>query len=397
MRNIFLNRNFALLATGMTVSRIGSWIDFIGLNLYVYNTFGSGKILGTFLMSRMLPSIIFGPLGGYISDHYSRRKIMIICDTVRAFLVMGFIFTKDLFTFFAIGIMLSALDKIYTAANNAFLPDIVKKEEIMEANSIIKMAASTVTILGAMAGGIIVSSLNFSWIFIIDSLTFIFSIICVILISNVKEIEKKDKKRENPWEEFRDTLIFLRTEGAILFLIIIKLIDALGSGAYNTGIPLFSKVLGISRGGAYGWLIAAWSAGEFAGSLLTKYISKRFNIGPEKFFSLSVLLMALGMGCTFHFKNLYYAMISIFMGGFGDGLSNVVFFTVLMKDTPDNMRGKIIGTVASLIVSTVALGMAISGFFMDKNFNLLITDVSTGFILISVLLGLVFFIVRRKS
>jgi MFS family permease len=172
----------------MTVSRIGSWIDFIGLNLYVYNTFGSGKILGTFLMARMLPSILFGPLGGYISDHYSRRNIMIICDTARAFLVIGFIFTKDLFTFFAIGIMLSAIDKIYTAANNAFLPDIVEKEELMEANSIIKMTASTVTILGAMAGGIIVSSLNFSWIFIIDSITFIFSIISILLQNLIKAL-----------------------------------------------------------------------------------------------------------------------------------------------------------------------------------------------------------------
>lgn len=380
----------------MTVSRIGSWIDFIGLNLYVYNTFGSGKILGTFLMARMLPSILFGPLGGYISDHYSRRNIMIICDTVRAFLVIGFIFTKDIFTFFAIGIMLSAIDKIYTAANNAFLPDIVEKEELMEANSIIKMTGSTVTILGAMAGGIIVSSLNFSWIFIIDSMTFVFSIICVILISNFKEIEKRDKKTETPWKEFRDTLVFLKNHGSILFIIIIKLIDALGSGAYNTALPLCSKVLGISRGGAYGWLIAAWSAGEFTGSLLTKYISKKFNIAPEKFFSISIIIMALGMGCTFHFKSLYPAMASIFIGGFGDGLSNVVFFTVLMKDTPDNMRGKIIGTVASLIVSTVAAGMAISGFFMDKNFNVLITDVSTGFILVSVLLGLIFFVVKSE-
>jgi hypothetical protein len=106
--------------------------------------------------------------------------------------------------------------------------------------------------------------------------------------------------------------------------------------------------------------------------------------------------MALGMGCTFHFKSLYPAMASIFIGGFGDGLSNVVFFTVLMKDTPDNMRGKIIGTVASLIVTTIAMGMAISGFFMDKNFNVLITDVSTGFILVSVLLGMIFFLVKKQ-
>ncbi|HPZ08669.1 MAG TPA: MFS transporter [Candidatus Eremiobacteraeota bacterium] len=397
MYKILLNRNFVLLLTGMTISRLGSGIDFIGLNLYVHHVFGSGKILGTFMMAKMLPAIFFGPLGGYLADHYSRKKIMIICDTLRALLILGYIFTKDLTTFFIIGIITSALDKIYTASSNAILPNIVEKEDLMKANSIMRMASSPTTVIASMAGAVIVSFLNFQWIFIIDSLSFVISTICVTLIIIITQTEKKGSTKEGILEEFRGTIEFLKTQPIMIFLVIVKTIDALGSGAYNMGLPLFAKTLAMSRGAAYGWLVGIWSAGVFFGSLMTDYISKRFKISTETFFGISILIMALGMGLTFHFNSLYPAMISIFLGGIGDGLSNVLFFTVLMKDTPDKMRGKILGTASSMVISTVAFGMGLSGFFIDKYPIRVTTDFATYMILLSVFIGIIYFSFKSKK
>lgn len=377
----------------MIISRIGTWIDFIGLTLYVHSIFGSGKILGTFLMARMLPSIFFGPLGGYLADRYSRKTILITCDILRAILVLCFILTKDIYIFFTIGIILSAIDKIFTAAHTPFLSNIIHKEEIMEANSIMKMAYSLVSITGCFAGALVVSYLNFHWIFIVDSVSFVISIICTVLIVQINT-DIKQKEKQSFSEEYRESLSFLKTQPFMLFLIILKMIDALGSGSYNTGIPLFSKDFSMPRGSAYGWLIGAWSAGEFTGSFITTYLGKK-NIRQDYFFCIAELIMALGMGLTFHCDIIYIAMASIFLGGLGDGISNILFYTVLMKDTPDKMRGKIIGTVSSFLVTNLALGMAIAGFFIDTYKIRTITDFSTGIILLCIITGTILFSIRR--
>ena len=395
MRKILKNRNFTLLWLALTVSGMGNWINFIALNLYVHSTFNSGKILGIFMMARMLPALFFGSLGGYLADRYSRRTIMITCDLLRALMVLGFIFSKNIYIFFILGITISALDRIFVAANSSFIPNIVKKEEIMEANSFIRMSLSLITILGCASGGIIFASFPISRVFIIDSLTFVFSVVSIALIKGYAEIKSEGHKKPGLIASFREAYSFFKSRPSLVFLVAIRLIDAMCSGSYNTSLPLYSKTL--NTGSAYGWLIGIWSAGEFTGAFTVKAISKKIKISPEKLFTGALIIMAAGMGATFHFKTIYPALITIFIGGLCDGVANILFSTVMMKETPDQLRGKVLGTITSLVITTVSLGMAGAGAFLDTYKLNMITDTSSILIIAGVIIGYLLYSIKFKG
>lgn len=379
-----------LLWCGQSISDLGTWIDYVGLTLYIYHVFGSGKILGLFMVVRMLPALIFGSLGGYIADRYSCKAVMIICDFLRAALVLAFLWTTNLYAFFIIGLLLSALDKIFVAARGAMIPKIVGREDLMEANSLSRMTHSVVTVLGPAVAAFLVSKLSYNYIFIVDSLTFVTSFITIIFITGYIPAPRTSKKTDFIGE-FRDTFRFFGGHLTLMFLTSMRMLDAIGSGAYNVALPIFSKTMTSSKGSAFGWLIGAWALGEFTGSLLVNYITKKINISTEKIFAFSIVMMAAGMGMTFHMDNLYYGLASIYFGGLGDGIAGVIFNTELMKESPDNMRGKIFGTTMALQVTAVAAGMAVSGFFLDKFPMLAITDFCSYVIAGGTALGFIIF------
>ncbi|MBI5242124.1 MAG: MFS transporter [Elusimicrobia bacterium] len=395
MRALLKNRDFLLLWSGQAVSGLGTWISFVGLNLYVYEVFGSGKILGAFMVARMLPALFFGPIGGFLADRYPRRTLLIVCDALRAVLILGFLFAQSLASFFALGLVLSAIDKVFLAAQGALLPGLVSKEDLMPANSATKMTHSVITVLGPAAGGLLVAAFSYESVFLLDSVSFIVSVVTVCMITAGTQAASKGPQ-EAPWRELKLVFAFFGARLTLLFLALIRLIDALGSGAYNTALPVFSKSLIFSRGAAYGWLVGAWALGEFAGALLVNPLARRFALKRESLFSAAVILMACGMGLTFRCGVLWPALIAIFAGGVGDGISNVLFNTVLMQETPDEMRGKVYGSIIALVFSAVAIGMAVSGFFLDMFPLQAATDCATLFIILGVLAGSAAFLKKGR-
>lgn len=392
--SLYKNRGFLLLLIGQTVSGLGTWISFVGLNLYVYEVFGSGKILGTFMVVRMLPAVFFGPIGGWLADRYPRRRILLACDALRAVLILGFLFTRSLPAFFLLGLLLSGIDKVFLAAYGAFLPSLVSKEQLLPANAATRMGRSLITIIGPAAGGLLVAFTSYKWVFIIDSCTFAASVLCLLLIA-AAEPAPSAKPGGAPFREFGIVFSFFRAHLALAFLAGVRLVDAFGSGAYNTALPIFSRTL--SQASAYGWLIGAWALGEFCGALLIGRVPKALSSRREALFSVSVVLMACGMGLMFRCGLLYPALAAVFLGGVGDGVSTVLFNTVLMKESPEESRGRIFGTTIAMIYTVVAVGMGAAGLLLDRMPLRLITDAASVFIVLSVLIGYILFYLARAS
>ena len=375
MRIFTENRKFFFLWIGQFVSSCGGWINYVALNVLLYELTGSGKTLGLFFAVRMLPSLFFGAVGGYLADRFDKRKLMIMCDTVRAVSVLTFIVTKDINIFFIVAFCLSAFDKIYSSCSGSIIPELVKKEDLMKANSYLRVSQSVTTIAGPAVGGFLIGLWGYRNAFIADSCTFIFSVITLLLISEYVRTEASTQKKHSIYLEFKETFVFMFSSGAIFYYMILRLFDGLGSGTYNTVMPVFSASIPseapiFTSGSFYAWLLASWGIGTLIGALCTSALNKK--IKTTALYCGATLIMAIGMGGTFLVPHSFYffppcllCFLSIAIGGFGDGISGVVFNTLLMEKTPRELMGKVFGTVASTIYMICGLGMYIAGICLD--------------------------------
>lgn len=397
MNTLLKNRNFLLLWAGQSVSGLGTWINYIGLNAYIYHIYGSGKLLGIFLVIRLIPSVFFGSLGGVLADRFDRKTIMLICDSLRAIMVLAFIFSTGLTEFFVIGFLLSALDKIFTASFGSMVPDIVKKDCLMQANSLNRMSSSVITVIGPALGGMLIGFWGYKVVFIVDALSFVFSVTTLLCIR--AEVKEAVLKKEHPplMQEFRETALFLAGSTLLLTTLFLRFLDGIGSGTYNAVLPVFGlKAVGL-KGSFYGYLIAFWGAGTFIGSMAVTFFQKRLKIPLIHLYCGAMVVMAFGMGFTFRFDLWYCAFISIFIGGFGDGISSVIFMTFLMEKPPAHLRGKIFGTVSALLYMMVGIGTYLAGLLLDKIKYVHITDVGSLVIVAGTLAVWLFLILRKEK
>lgn len=360
------SRDFSLLWSGQFVSSCGGWINYVALNVLLYEITGSGTALGLFFAVRTIPSLLFGAVGGFLADRFDKRRLMMACDVVRAASVLVFVWSRDVTAFFVLGFFLSAVDKIYFSCSSSVLPELVKKPDLMEANSCLRISQSVTAIVGPAMGGALVGFAGYKLAFMADSLTFVFSVATLLFITSLSV--RPVRKGQGILQEFKEAFSFFMSSGIFVLFLILRVFDGFGSGAYNTVLPVFSS--GGGSGGLYGWLLTSWGAGAFAGALAASPLCRRSRL--VSLYCWATMLMAVGMGgaflapsCGGWIPERTLSLVSIALGGFGDGVSGVVFSTLLMRRTPKEMMGKVFGCVSSLVYMACGAGMYLSGTALD--------------------------------
>lgn len=88
-----LNRNFAWLWAGQSISLLGDWFFTMTLLLWIFRQLAKGQpwvglAVGGITIATVLPALFVGPLAGVFIDRWDRRLTMIWMDLIRAVLIV---------------------------------------------------------------------------------------------------------------------------------------------------------------------------------------------------------------------------------------------------------------------------------------------------------------------
>jgi Na+/melibiose symporter-like transporter len=90
-----------------------------------------------------------------VADRFSRQKIMIVTDILRAVVVLGFLFVRSadqLWLVYVLTVLQLALSTFFEPAKTAAIPSIVSDRELVPANAISSVTWSIMLTLGAAIG-----------------------------------------------------------------------------------------------------------------------------------------------------------------------------------------------------------------------------------------------------
>ncbi|HEY6567478.1 MAG TPA: MFS transporter, partial [Actinomycetota bacterium] len=141
-RSALSHRDYRLLLSSLAISDTGSWLYSAATIIFILDVTGSAAWVGVAAVVRLLPYILFEPLGGAIADKYDRRKLMVVLDLARAgvMCVMAVIaFSETRLAVVAL-IALTFVNNIFTApyypAVTAVTPSIVPERDLAAANAL---------------------------------------------------------------------------------------------------------------------------------------------------------------------------------------------------------------------------------------------------------------------
>jgi len=209
-------RDFALLTAGWVVSLLGDGFFSVALAWQVYEISNVPTALSIVGVAWTLPLILFLLLGGVFSDRYDRRWMMIGADLVRAAAVglLGLLSIAGVIELWHVVALIAFVglgDAFFNPASTAIVPDLVRDEQLPQANALHGLVRPLmVRLIGPALGGITVAGLGPGVAFLVDGSSFLVSGVAILLISTRPSRTVVSHGIRQTIAEVREGLTFVR-------------------------------------------------------------------------------------------------------------------------------------------------------------------------------------------
>jgi hypothetical protein len=358
------NRDFVLLQIGQLLSNIGTQTGSLAFPLLVLALTHSPAKAGLVSFVRLIALTTLALPAGLAADRWSRRRLMVAADVVRAIAVgaLGALILLDQVAFWAI-----ALVAFVEAAGAAFfspgyygaLRAIVPATQLPAATAVQTGRGAAVSLVGPPLGGALFG-LGRALPFLVDAASYAFSTLSLLAIRRPFE-EPRDADRSplrvRIGEPFRFLWShpFLRTS-ALLF----GLANFIGPGVL-LAIVVIGTRQGLS-GAEVGLLLAVFSAFLLVGSFLSHYVRRALPVR-------SVLLLEFWTwgGCALFlvWPNVYVLTAAIIPSALAIPSTDSVVHGYRIAMTPDNLLGRSESIWRTIALVIAPFGPLMAGVLLD--------------------------------
>jgi MFS family permease len=146
MMDVLRNRNFLKLWGAQVTSQTAQQIVNIALVLQVSAITGSSTATAGIVICFTVPAILFAAIAGVFVERYSKKTILVLTNIGRGLAVLGYLLTDThwgagavLPIFYVTTLVFSSVSQFFNPAEASLIPLLVKKEELVPANSIFNL------------------------------------------------------------------------------------------------------------------------------------------------------------------------------------------------------------------------------------------------------------------
>ena len=290
--------DFLRLWAAQTVSDFGARITREGLPMMaVLGLDATPEQLGLLYALSSGPSLLVGLAAGDFVDHASRRPVLIAADLARAAILItlplaAWLHLLAMPQVYAAAALVGAASALFDIADHAYLPGLVGKGLVTDANAKISATESLAEMGGPALAGLLFQWLTAPIAVAVNAATYVLSAVWLARI-RTPEPPLAAGMRRRGWID--GVIVGARTawaEPRVRVLLVMTAIGGLFGGFFGAlyiafvlrGLGLGPVLLGLG--------IATGGLGALAGSFLAQPMARRFGVGPA--ICLSGALSALG-------------------------------------------------------------------------------------------------------
>lgn len=382
---LFGSPAFFRLWLAQVVASLGDWCGFFAIAFLAgeVSTGSQAGAIGLVMTARILPGFFLAPLGGVIVDRFDRRTLMIVCNLGRAVIVALLPFVDSVALLVLASFMLEAFALVWSPAKEATVPNLVPHDHLTTANSL-GMAAAYGTFPVASAVFALLATVS-TWISGLDILdvfrtdqvgvAFYFQALafCVsaLMIRTLDVPHRRRRDERGPVRvDWSGTLRQIKEGWQYIFINhTVRAVNlGLATGLVGGGmlIPLgaafSSEVLDAGASG-YGIFVTALGFGVAVGVVVVSALQRR--LPRTRVFSAALLSAGTALAFAASTSSLWLATTFVFVMGISAGPIYVLGFAILQSEVADDLRGRVISALNTLVRLCVLVSMVIGPLLAD--------------------------------
>jgi MFS family permease len=178
---VWRHPDFGKLWLAGAVSMLGSEVSALAIPLTAILTLDVGPIgVGILAASGAAPALLFGLFAGVWVDRLRRRPVLIACDLARAALLASipFVWASGLLSLAYLSVvafLIGVFTVFFDVAHASYLPSLLRREELIEANSKLEISESLTQFVGPGGGGLLIQVLGAPLAIAADAVSFLIS------------------------------------------------------------------------------------------------------------------------------------------------------------------------------------------------------------------------------
>ena len=362
-------KNMILFVASQTISLFGSSLVQYAIMWHITLTTKSGVMMTVSIICGFLPTFFLSPFAGVWADRYSRKKLIILSDSLIAVtaLVMAVLFWRGydaLWLLFVMSAMRALGTAVQTPAIAALLPQLVPADKLTKVNAINGSAQSAVMLLSPMLSAALLTSSTIETIFLIDVITAAIAVSIMLMFVHVPVHAKAlNKQTVSYFSDLRAgfayikhhsfvktfflfNAVFLLFVAPVAFLTPLQVTRSFGEDVWRLTAVEITFSVGMMIGGV---VMAAW--GGFKNKVHSMALSN-LVIGS--------CTVALGVVPIFWIYLIFMSLIGVVLPVF-----NTPFTVLLQQRVEPNFLGRVFGVVGMISSIMMPLGMLVFGPLAD--------------------------------
>src|SRR5438045_1594911 len=361
------HRNFQLFFAGQLISLVGTWMQTVAQSWLVYRLTGSALLLGTVGFASQIPVFLLAPFGGAVADRRRRHRIviatqasaMILASVLAFFTLTGRV---QVWHIFVLAASLGAVNAFDIPARQAFLVEMVGKEDLMNAIALNSSMFNGARVIGPAIAGILVARIGEGWCFFSNAVSYIAVIIGLLMMK--VHAPRSAPRQGSALKDILEGLNFVRSTAPIRALLLLLGLLSLMGMPYSVLMPIFADQ--ILHGGARGLgiLMGATGVGALIGAIALTLKKSVRGLGTWVAFSAAGFGAALILFSTsrhFWLSAALLVPVGLFMM-----VQMASSNTLIQARVPDHLRGRVMALYSMMFMGMAPFGALLGGAVADR-------------------------------
>ena len=330
---------FGLLWAGQSVSLVGDSVFLVAFTWQIAVEWHRPALLGLLLSARIVAELVALGLGGWIVDRIPRRTSVLAADAVRGVILLALAAALHRPVSVTVLALLVAafglLTGLFRPALLAYVPEVVERERLAPANSLLALSQQVSVVLGPAIGAGLVALGSAPTALRLDGLSFMVAAASTLPLPRRQPASTTNSPLAQVAEGFRTARRVGWIGGSILLF---SMVNIATISAERLALPRAAEER-FGQLGGYGAMLVAIGAGSALAALAVGRWSSPRQPGRIAYGGLLLFGAATaGFGVA---RGLVAAVVIGLAFGFGQQLFELLWTIGLQQNVPNRLLGRI--------------------------------------------------------
>ena len=334
-------RNFRLYWFAGMGQAAALGMQFLILGWLVLELTNSPSQLGLVIAIYGAPNLALLMFGGIFADRVDRRWMLFYSQTIVAALIFGTATLTlyqliSIWHIYGIAFILGTIQGVNMPARMAIVPDLVGKNDILNATSLNMAVFNTGRIMGPSLAGWIIQHVGMGHALYFNALCYALGCVCLLMMSGVES--RSQNKDANMLRDFWAGIKYVAMTPIAFTMVGLSFAFGFFGAAYVQVLPAFGKeVLRLNADGA-GFLLTVAGIGSLAGNI---YLASLGNTKNKNWLLLGMIIL-FGVSLFFFALSPIYIVSLVLLFFTGVGFTGFISMgtAILQISTPPELRGR---------------------------------------------------------